>query len=85
MTFPIIDRNAARNLADILADDYGIATEPWAFGLFVGEGLCVYVGRLTGAFRWFEAGTAMRHPVEDPAGAAERIATRASRLLEAAS
>jgi hypothetical protein len=74
----------AQALADRLETHYDIVCETWPMGLFVAGGLCVYVGRLTGVYRWFEDAVPMDHPVDDPFGCAERIATRHGRMLEAA-
>jgi hypothetical protein len=52
---------------------HGVDSAPCPLGLLTSR-LFVAVARLTGNYCWFDGPTAMRHPMTDPQGAAERIA-----------
>ena len=70
---------AAIELGEALAN-LGIATQIWPLGLSVYTDLFVFVGRLTGVYRWYEDSAPKDHPITDPTGAADAIAVRRAHL-----
>lgn len=58
----------------------GVDCQEWRLGLAAAPDLFVFVGRLTGVYRWYEGTTPVTHPLDDPHGAAERIAAHCSQL-----
>ena len=80
---PAEARAASARLAATLASD-GVPVVCWP-----GAALCahldlfVFVGPVTGVYRWLEDATPRAHPVGDPAGAAARIADRYRYITEA--